>query len=407
MAKKQSEVKKQPSSITKIQMSQVKLPSMKEDTRSKFVKFGDKNLFPNYLLELMKRSALHNAILVSKSEAVVGGGFTYEGENSEDNTDEKTDKWLANPNPTEDADSLLRKCAYDYEVFKGYYMSIIWSNDKTSIAETYHYDFSTMRAGKRNEKGVITEFYYSENWATHNPKYKTIKAYDSKDLTGEQIIFVSPYVPGQNYYPLPAYVGALAWIETDAEIANFHLANVKNGMNPGMIVTLLGGDPSDEEKFKTKKEFKGEFEGSDNAGNFIIGFAGNKDMAPIITQMDAGRLDKQFAVLNPIVLQNILSGHRIVSPMLVGIKTEGQMGGDSEMMNSFSVYQRMVIDPDKKIILDTFNKIGAINGLKELSILKTDPVDFMFSENILEKILTKDEMRAMIGKEPKEIKPVE
>jgi len=65
--------------IIKISLSQVNLPKPKEEKSKKFVKFGEKNLFPTYLIELLQKSAIHNAIVTSKTQSVIGKGFTYEG----------------------------------------------------------------------------------------------------------------------------------------------------------------------------------------------------------------------------------------------------------------------------------------------------------------------------------------
>ena len=109
--------------IEAIKFSQVELPQPKEDTRKEWVAFGKKNDFPIYLQELMKRSALHNAILVSKTESIVGNGFTYEGEDSENTIDEKTEAWLNAPNPSETSEELLRKVAFDFQLYGGFYLS--------------------------------------------------------------------------------------------------------------------------------------------------------------------------------------------------------------------------------------------------------------------------------------------
>ena len=53
--------------IVAIKLAQVEIPTTEENTRNAWIEFGKNNAFPDYLLELMKRSALHNAILVSKS----------------------------------------------------------------------------------------------------------------------------------------------------------------------------------------------------------------------------------------------------------------------------------------------------------------------------------------------------
>ena len=380
----------------KISLSQVNLPKPKEDKQKKFVKFGTDNKFPNYLIELLQKSAIHNAIVTSKTQSVIGKGFTYEGADT-DNLDAKTELWLKNPNPYENANSLLTKITNDFEIFNGYYLGVIWAKDKKTIAEIYHYEFDKIRCGKKDDQGNIIEYYYSIYWSKMNPEFDIIPAFDEKNRVGEQILFIKPYVAGQYYYPLPSYVGAIPYIELDGEVANFHLANVKNGMNPSQIITIIGEVPTQEEKTQVKKGLKDEYTSTDNAGNIIVAFAESKDNAPVIQPIAVSDLDKQFDVLSKSIMQNILTGHRVTSPMLVGIKTEGQLGGATELMTSFQIYDKTVIEPDKQLILTGFNKIAQINGLKELYIESNSPVEFTWSETALAQIMTKDEMRAKIG----------
>jgi hypothetical protein len=47
----------------------------------------------------------------------------------------------------------------------------------------------------------------------------------------------------RNVYPVPEYIGACASIETDVEIANYHLNNIKTGFAVGTIVNFNNGVP--------------------------------------------------------------------------------------------------------------------------------------------------------------------
>jgi len=377
--------------LSLINLSQVELPKPIENTRLDWVQFGERNEFPQYLIDLMNKSALHNAILVSKVEMIIGDGlYVEEGE-------------LPTPNPNESMNDLLRKITWDLELFGGFYLNVIWAKNRKSIAEIYHLDYSKIRSGKEVDN-IVEEYYYSENWE-NTRKYTPVR-FDSfkNDGSGDpnQILFVKPYVPGQKYYPLPSYKGAIVSIETDIEIANFHLAHIKNGMNPSMMITLTNGIPTSDERKVIEKQMKEKYVGSDNTGSFILSFVDNKENAPIITTITPSQLDKLFIQLQDTVLQDIISGHRVTNPLLVGIKTAGQLGGTSELINSYNIYNLTVIKPDQNIVLEAFNRIVKINKWNELFIKSVSPI-FMYSEQTLLQILTTDELRANIGYETKTI----
>ncbi|MDN5385821.1 hypothetical protein QEP66_27810, partial [Streptomyces sp. LB8] len=73
--------------------------------------------------------------------------------------------------------------------------------------------------------------------------------------------------------------------------------------------------------------------------------------------------DKQYTVLNELTIQNIMIGHRVTSPMLLGVKTEGQLGGRNELLQAYELYMNSVVKPFQNQLLKTFKKLLAINGV--------------------------------------------
>lgn len=387
-----------------VNLSQVKLPTFTESRYLDWIKYGDDNEFPNKLQDLANRSALHNAIISSKISNTCGEGFKTDGE-----IDKNTQLFIDNPNPDEDLETLYNKIVNDYVLYGGYALNVIWSRDRKSISEVYHIDFAKIRCMKQNDKNKITTYLYSKDWSNYRKAENTpleIPAFDIKTKEPSQLIYVKQYRPGFDYYPVPSYVGALSYIEIDTEIANFHLSHIKNGMTPNIILNFNNGIPSDDERKTIEKQINQKYTGTDNAGKFILTFSEDKDKAPTVTTLSPSQLDKQFIALEASVLQNILSGHKIISPMLVGIKTEGQLGGGNELDNAFTLFQNSVIKPLQKNTLNVINKICKINGLQELNIIPVAPLEFSWSENVLQTIMTINEMREKIGLDPMEVKDI-
>jgi hypothetical protein len=80
--------------------------------------------------------------------------------------------------------------------------------------------------------------------------------------------------------------------------------------------------------------------------------------------------DKNYTKINENAMQEILSGHGVVSPLLVGVKTAGQLGGTTELQDAEKLFYKTVIKPGQHILTKNFNRIMTINGLEELSIEK-------------------------------------
>lgn len=342
-----------------LKFNRVKLPSIRESECNyhKWVDFGDGNAFPDVLIDLANRSALHNAIISSKVDTSYAEGIQLV-ENGGITENLTTILFANHPNPTESLNDIYRKILQDQVMFDAHAINVVWAKDGEHISQIYHVPFNKLRSGKRDDHGVVNEYYYCENWKEWR-KYgvKTIPAYSDQYRSGSQILVYKSYRPGNAYYPLPTYVGALEYIMIDIEVANFHLSHLLNGMTPTTVVSFCDGEPDDEQKREIKRIFKDEYTGTDNAGTFLLTFNEDKDRIPVITQLSADNLDQQFIQLQSTVLQNILSGHKVVSPMLVGIKTEGQLGGASELRNAYSIYRATVINGIVKAAEKTLNTI--------------------------------------------------
>lgn len=389
--------------IFKIAVKQSSAPKFIESKKDDWVFYGEDNLFPDYLISLLQGSATHNAIVMNKVNLILGEGFKAFGLNVEDTA--KIQKFINNPYGTEDLNKILKKCIFDYVVFGGFALEIIYSNDKKSIAQIEHIDFSTIRSGKINpQTGNVDYYYVSPNW---NRRYvkdnepKRLQAYNPDEIDeSNQLLYVKPYFPGNTYYPLPSYIGAVKYIDVDVNTSEFHLNNIKNGMAPSMVVNFKS-IPTEEEQYYIKQQLERELGGPSNAGTFICMFSPDKDSAPEFIPVQLNNADQLYTVLNQLAVQNIITGHQVTSPMLFGIKTEGQLGGNQELITAFNLYNTNVIKPAQMIFEEVFNNLALVNNIKADFKLNTKlPVAYSLSESVLLNILTQDELRTLIGYQP-------
>ena len=391
--------------ILSVALERIKLPQFQEKLYNgkPYVKYGIDNMFPNLLQELANKSALHNAIISSKVDYAYGSGLELcNPYNEKRQPDLPTQLFVNHPNPYEDLNSIYRKCLYDYILYGGFALNIIWSKDRENISEIYHIDFSKIRCGRKDEREQVTTYYWCDDWkSVQRIGYKEITAYNPNKRQGSQLLYCKLYKPGTFYYPLPSYVGALNYCAIDAEISNFHLAHILNGMSPNIMISFVNGIPTEEERKKIKNQLIEEFTGSDNAGKFFVTFSEDNTKVPVITPISADNLDEQFLQLQDTVLQNILSGHQIVSPVLVGIKSDGiSFGSGEELKNAYEIFTNTVIKPIQKLVVDTLNNIIRMTfnySGTEVRPTTEKPISFTFSENVLQQIMTKDELREKAG----------
>lgn len=378
-------------SFERVEFENNKVPKFLEKKGKEYIYYGENNLYPEYLLELFNRCSKHNAIITGKSLMIKADGF-------------ETDNELLNQfiKQTE-CNEILYKAALDLEMFGGFYLDIIWSLGTGKIADIEHIDFSKIRVSECENK-----FYFCEDWAdiklTRSENgIRELKQFNPNINIGRGVLYVKQYRPDCKVYPLPDYIGAIASIETDIEISNFHLNNIKNGFSAGMMINFNNGQPTPDIQREIAKKLKLKKQGTDNAGEVIINFSDSKDKAPEILPLTPSDLDKQFLQLRTDTTQELFTGHKITSPLIFGIKEAGQLGGRTELLDAFELFQNTYINSRQTFLEYIFNQLFAINGLGEAKIKKVKPLGYVLSENILTQILSKDELRKMIGYEPTEI----
>jgi hypothetical protein len=83
--------------------------------------------------------------------------------------------------------------------------------------------------------------------------------------------------------------------------------------------------------------------------------------------------------------------------MLFGVKTEGQLGGRAEMVESYEIFKATYIEDRVQRIERSVNYLASFNGVTGLKLQPTEPISEQLSEMGLLQIATKDELREKAG----------
>lgn len=334
-------------------------------TNKDWILFGEDNLAPQHLIELYNYSALNRTCVTAKRDGVIGKKLYTE--NPEDALR------ILMANPTETVYDVLKKAALDYILFGGFSLNIIWKNDRDlGIAEFYHMDFSRLRAGKSDDFDIVSEYFYSADWS-NTRKYppRRIAKFDINEEEPSQVFYYKGYTPDQNYYPNPDYLGATRSIEIDVEVKNYHLKNAQQNYYPGLFISLNNGVPDEEERDSIYKHLEATYSSTDNAGRLFLSFSDGKDNEPTITPIGNNGSDGMFLQLNDIIQNSILTGHRISSPLLLGIQRPGALGGRQEIIDSAEHFLNTVIIPAQETLLTVFEKVLFMRDKKPI-VLKIE-----------------------------------
>lgn len=378
-----------------------KLPEYKVVNGKDYVMYGENNRYPDYLLEMYQRSAKHNAIVNGKVNYITGKGFTYDATKVQGEQLAELNKLMDNPNPYDDLDDILYKTALDFEIFNGFALEIVW-NLQGRISQIAHKNFGNIRRSPEGDK-----FWYADEWKEFGEPEGlcNYEPFNPEKRLGKQLYYYCSYAPSVRYYPVPEYLGALAYIETDARIANYHVNNLRNGFLGGFLFNFNNGVPSDEEQREIKKQLLRQMKGDDGE-RIVVNFNDTQDTGLKIEPLNANDLDKQFNILNETIQTEIFVAHRVTSPMLFGVRVSGQLGGRSELIEAYELFKAVYVNDRVQKLERVFNYLFSFNGLAVLEIEPTDPITERLSENSLVQIMTKNELREKAGLPPiEEIDP--
>lgn len=390
--------------IITLKFSNDKVPQFVEQKQKEWVKYGEENNYPQYLVLLFNRSAKHNAIITSKQLYIAGKGWIFDQSLMQGEEIAALQAFIDNPNQYETLNDLAKKTILDNELFGGCYLKVVGTKGKKGV-QIFHLDYCDIRSNEDN-----TEFYHSSEWLdisgneNSNPEFKTYPAYDPNKNQPESVYYYKSYRPNLKTYTLPEYIGAVPAIITDAEIANFHRAEIQNSFKGSKMITFVNGVPADDEMKKTERMLKSKFTSTDGSGSIVIDFADDKDRAAIIQDLDSGNFQDKYNALNDTIQQEIFVGHKITSPMIFGVRVQGQLGGRAEMIDAFNLFTNTYVAPKQEVQEQIFNIFAPVKG--KLKIKQLEPIMPSFSEQTLQSILTKDEMREIIGRKPLEVTQV-
>ena len=152
--------------IKSFSFQNIEVPQFTEaPSHNGWINFGEHNDYPNYLIGLSNRSARHSAILKNKANMVGGNGW------QKINLSTQAITFLKNASNEMDLDDILARISYDYEVFGAFVLNLIWSKDRTRIAEINYINPTKVRIAVPDDKAdnekyfVCDDLLRMENWA--------------------------------------------------------------------------------------------------------------------------------------------------------------------------------------------------------------------------------------------------
>jgi len=334
--------------LSVMQFAQQDVPLITEDTKSRHlwvpVGIHYQDDFFDLIIEAYNTSTTNAACIEGVADMIFGKGLYSKNQAFQP----VLEKLL----PQED----LKRVAFDLKLFGNGVVQVYWNDEHTKIIKMYHTPAQNWRAEKIFDTTRIQNYYYCTDWNDQKAqKFKKKVAAFGTSNDKMEVLWIKNYSPGKYYYSLPDWIPALQFSYVEAELSNLHINNIENGFLPMVMISLNNGVPAPEERDTIENLLEAKFTGTRNAGRFILTFNDDKDNAPTITPIQIDNLHDKYQYVADYAQDRILVGHRITSPLLLGIRTasNGFSSQSEEMQTAYSILQTMTIIPFQSLLINS------------------------------------------------------
>jgi hypothetical protein len=327
-----------PTDIVSLKLSEYVAKSDAERVdRKGWINYGADNDFPQYLRDLSHESPVHGSLVVAIGDMIAGKGI-------------ESEQYQAELDAL-DIDALTYACSHDLKLFGGFYIEVIWSNDRTVISKLNAIPFEECRIAVNQDDDSEIGIFHSYDWSNTRKKKNTpefIPKYNylTREAEPRQIYWCFTFT-GSDTYPRPDYWSAINYIELDKQISIFHINQISNGLFPSTIINFYNGQATPEQKQQMMQDWENKMSGARNAGKVVMFFNERDQPKTEITPFPVNDADKQYQLMDTTATQKIITAHRVTTPLLFGIRdTGGGFGSNKdEMAVGLEIFNKQVIEP--------------------------------------------------------------
>ena len=346
-------------------------PIEQKDKQRGFMKWGLKNDYPFFLIELLYGSAWHQGILKNKTYYISGGGLEVV---SGDAT-----KFLANVFSDFDMNEIVQRLTFDFELFGGMCIKGTWNREGSAVAKWEYIPVDMGRLSEDERTLFLSDDWSAMRQTPEDTNFRQLTALDERNPEGSFFIYYKEPAKQardeKGIYPKPPYMGGITAIQTDVDISKFHMYEIQNGFKAGTLINLASGEPETaEEERRIKEQIKGRTQSVEDAGEIIITFSNGTQDAPSVLSLTGNDLDERYAMTEKSVQQNILVAHSVVAPSLFGIAPTGSFNA-AETADLFEIYKMTYVNSRQKQIEWLINYMAKLSGtIAQLKLVDVSPI---------------------------------
>lgn len=351
-----------------LELSAYTTPVIQESKKEDWVEYGADNNYYQYLIDRYTGSATNNAVINNIVNLIYGKGLSARDAARKPNDYAQ----MITLFPKDE----VRKMVSDLKMLGGAMIQVIYSKDRKKILNVYHSPVQLWRSAKCDEKGDINGYWYSDNW-TDTKKFppKFVPKFGTSS-EGLEVMFIRPYAAGMKYYSYPDYQGALPYALLEQEIADYLINEVQNGFSGTKVVNFNNGIPSTEQQEVISRKVLGKLTGS-RGQKVVIAFNDNQESRTTVDDIPLNDAPEHYQYLSEECQKKIMVSHNVTSPLLFGLgSANGFASNADEIRNATVLFENMVIEPKRQMLIDAFETILAFNGVVlDLYFKSLNPLD--------------------------------
>ena len=352
-------------------------PQISEDKKRDWVNYGDDNNYYQYLIDLYTNSTTNHSIINGVVNMMYGKGLDALNNNQKPNEYASMRSIIS--------DNCLRKVCLDLKLLGEGSFQVLYKDGEVIKAE--HFPRQTLRAEKCNEDGDIEAYYYSADWTKvkQNDHPKRIAAFGFGNGKESEIKICKKYVSGYDYYCPVDYQGALAYAELESEIADYLINDVQNNFSGTKVVNFNNGVPDSNQQLQIKNDVMRKLTGA-RGEKVVIAFNNNAESKTTVDDIPLNDAPAHYEYLSNECSKKLIVGHRITSPLLLGIRAENNgLGSNADEIKTASLlFDNITIKPYQDLLCECIDDILAVNGISLKLYFKTlQPLSFIETENAI------------------------
>lgn len=351
--------KKGESKVMNVSLAEYKPVPTKESLDNKgWLHYGDKNDFPQYLIDLSMTSPIHGVLCKAIVRMIAGKGLTSSDASVQKRIDELK------------LSEVQKKAAKDYKIQGGFYLEVIYDLTYKNLARVVCLPFLGCRVAVDKTTGAVIGVYFSKNWKEINQERNAprfIPLFNPENEVAKQpsqVLIRFGEVEGCDVYPKPDYWPGITYIIMSKDIPIYHLNNLSNGLFPSFMVSFMNGIPPEEKQMEIIREWEKNVAGPRNAGKFMLSFNESETTAPKVEQFPITDADKQYQYLLDSSTLHVFTVHSVTTPRLFGVMApNGFSSTAEEMIEGLKIFKNEVIEPAQRFLAEGFETILQAEGL--------------------------------------------